>query len=79
MKAAPFLKPTGAADGVGVLGFGAYSALAWARYRQVDPIRHPPDELLDRFLPNPEVDEHHQLKVRAPAAITLAAAKELDL
>jgi hypothetical protein len=62
-----------------VLGFGAWSALAWARYGHVDPKRHPRDELLDRFLPNPEVDEYHQIEVRAPAAITLAAATETDL
>jgi hypothetical protein len=62
-----------------VLGFGAWSALAWARYGHVNPRRHPPDELLDRFLANPEVDEYHQIKVGAPAAITLAAAKETDL
>jgi hypothetical protein len=68
-----------AAAGAGVLGFGAWSARAWARYGHVDPGRHPPDELLDRFLPNPEVDEYHQMKVGAPAAITLAAAKETDL
>jgi hypothetical protein len=62
-----------------VLGFGAWSALAWARYGHVDPGRHPPDELLDRFLANPEVDEYHQITVGAPAAITLAAAKQTDL
>lgn len=67
-----------AAAGAGVLGFGAWSALAWARYGHVNPTRYPPDELLDRFLPNPEVDEYHQVEVRAPAAITLAAAKETD-
>jgi hypothetical protein len=68
-----------AAAGAGVLGLGAYAALAWARYGHVKPTRYPRDELLDRFLPNPEVDEYHQLEVRAPAAITLAAAKETDL
>jgi hypothetical protein len=79
MKAAPLLKLGGAAAGAGLLGVGAYTTLAWARYGHVDPARHRPDELLDRFLPNPEVDEYHRLNVRAPAAITLAAAKELDL
>jgi hypothetical protein len=79
MNPARLLRYGAAAAGAGVLGFGAWSALAWARYGQVDPNRHPPDELLDRFLPNPEVDEYHQIKVRAPAAITLAAAKETDL
>jgi hypothetical protein len=55
MKAAPLLRLGGAAAAAGVLGFGAYSALAWARYGHVDPGRHPADELLDRFLANPEV------------------------
>ena len=59
--------------------YGAWSAVAWARYGQVDPGRHPRDELLDRFLPDPEVDEYHQVEVRASAAVTLAAAKETDL
>jgi hypothetical protein len=62
-----------------VLGFGAWSAVAWARYGHVNPMRHPCDELLDRFLPNPGVDEYHLIEVRAPAAVTLAAAKETDL
>jgi len=79
MNPARFLRYGAAAAGAAVLSFGAYAALAWARYGQVDPERHPRDELLDRFLPNPEVDEYHQLTVGAPAAITLAAAKQLDL
>jgi hypothetical protein len=79
MKPARLLRVGAAAAGAGVLGFGAWSALAWARYGQVDPRRHPRDELLDRFLPNPEVDEYHQITVGAPAAFTLAAAKETDL
>jgi uncharacterized protein YndB with AHSA1/START domain len=79
MNPARLLRYGAASAGAGVLGFGAWSALAWARYGHVDPRRHPRDELLDRFLPNPEVDEYHQLEVRAPAAVTLAAAKETDL
>jgi uncharacterized protein YndB with AHSA1/START domain len=79
MNPVRLLRYGAAAAGTGALGFGAWSALAWARYGHVDPKRHPRDELLDRFLPNPEVDEYHHLKVGAPAAITLAAAKELDI
>jgi hypothetical protein len=79
MNPARLLRYGAAAAGAGVLGFGAWSALAWARYGHVDPGRHPRDELLDRFLPDPEVDEYHQITVDAPAAITLAAAKETDL
>jgi hypothetical protein len=65
--------------GAGSLTLGAYSALAWARYGHVDPQRHPRDELLDRFLPDPEVDEYHHFRVQAPAAVTFAAAKQMDL
>ena len=68
-----------AAAGAGMLGFGGYAAVAWARYRHVDPHRHPRDELDDRFLPEPEVDEYHQVRVRAPAAVTFAAAKQMDI
>lgn len=66
MNPARLLRYGAAAAGAGVLGFGAWSALAWARYGHVHPRRHPPDELLDRFLPDPEVDEYHQVEVRAP-------------
>ena len=68
-----------AAAGAGLLGFGGYAAVAWARYGHADPRRHPRDELLDRFMPEPEVDEYHHLTVRAPAAVTFAAAKQMDL
>jgi hypothetical protein len=37
------------------------------------------DELLDRFMPAYEVVERHQIRVAAPADVTLAAAKEQDL
>ncbi len=68
-----------AAAGAGLLGFGGYAAVAWARYGHADPQRHPRDDLLDRFLPEPEVDEYHRQKVRAPAAVTFAAAKHMDI
>ena len=68
-----------AAAGAGMLGFAGYAAVAWARYGHVDPHRHPRDELDDRFLPEPEVDEYHQVRVRAPAAVTFAAAKQMDI
>ena len=79
MNAARILRYAAAAAGAGLAGFGAYAAVAWARYGHADPRRHPRDELLDRFLPEPEVDEYHQLKVRAPTAITFAAAKQMDI
>jgi hypothetical protein len=35
--------------------------------------------LLDRFLPDPDVDEYHQHTIRAPAPVTFAAAKQQDI
>jgi hypothetical protein len=69
----------GAVAGAGIASFGAYTALIWARYGRAHPGRHPVDELLDGFLPNPEVDEYHCIRVHAPAAITYATAKNTDL
>ena len=79
MSPARALRYAAAAAGAGLLGCGGYVAMAWARYGRADPRRHPRDELLDRFLPEPEVDEYHRLKVRAPAAVTFAAAKQMDI
>jgi hypothetical protein len=79
MSPARALRYAAAAAGAGLLGCGGYVAVAWARYGRADPRRHPSDELLDRFLPEPEVDEYHRLKVRAPAAVTFAAAKQMDI
>ena len=56
-------------------GFGATT---WYRYGRVAR-RGSGDELLDRFMPTFDVREHHQTTVRAPAAVTYAAARELDL
>jgi len=37
------------------------------------------DSLLDRFMPSCDVCERHQVRVAAPAAVTLAVAQEMDL
>lgn len=59
--------------------YATYSAVTWARYGHVHADRFPHDDLLGRFLPRPEVDECHHIRVGAPAATTLAAARELDV
>jgi hypothetical protein len=79
MKASRLLGSGAAAAGAGILTYGALSAASWARYGHVHPEHHPRDELLDRFIPDPEVDEYHQLKVNAPPAITFAVAEAMDL
>ena len=68
----------GAAAGAAIASFAAYSVLAWARYGHAHPERRPPDPLLDRFLPGPDVDEYHQRTIGAPAPVTFAVAKQQD-
>jgi hypothetical protein len=79
MKTMRLLGSGAAAAGAGILAYGAWSAASWARYGHVHLERHPHDEFLDRFIPDPEVDEYHQFEVDAPAAITFAVAKGMDL
>lgn len=68
--------------GVGLAGaaYAAYAGVAWYRYGARKP-PHPAelDALLDRFMPVYEVAERHHIRVAAPAAVTLAAAADLDL
>jgi len=37
------------------------------------------DSLLDRFIPDPEVVEHHQIAIDAPADLVMTTAKEMQL
>ena len=69
---------TGAGFALG--GYITFAGLAWVRYGRVAAI--PPDErdaLLDSFMPAYEVRTRHEIEVAAPAAITLAAARDMDL
>jgi hypothetical protein len=60
--------------------YAAYVGLAWARYGRVrPPDADERDALLDRFMPAYDVVERHHIRVKAPAAVTLAAASEMDL
>lgn len=65
------------AGAVTLLGIG-YVATRWLRYGHVRKRRGPPT-LLDRFLPECEVLERHQIRVAAPADITFVAAREMSL
>jgi hypothetical protein len=79
MKMMQLAKVGGAATGAAMLSFAAYSGWTWARYGHAHPERHPPDPLLDRFLPHPDVDEYHHQAIRAPAPVTFAVAKQQDI
>jgi hypothetical protein len=60
--------------------YGAYACLTYARFGRARDRRNPmPDALLDRFMPTYDVAERHQTRVSAPAAVTYAAAGELNL
>jgi len=71
-----------AAAGVGLAAgtYVTYVGVTWSRYG------HPPrpspdehDELLDRFMPVCEIVERHHVHVTAPAPVTLAVARNIDL
>lgn len=71
-----------AAAGVGIAAgvYGVYAAVTWSRYGRVPPVDEAErDELLDGFMPVYDVVERHVVHVAAPAAVTLAAAREQDL
>lgn len=71
-----------AAGGVGAAaaGYATYVAVSWARYGHVcQGGPEAADPLLDRFMPAYEVAERHHIAVDAPADVTLAAAKQMDL
>lgn len=71
------------AAAIGLAGgaYAAYTGVAWYRYGYVPrPVSsEEQDELLDRFMPECEVRERHRVRVAAPADITLAAARDMEL
>jgi hypothetical protein len=62
-------------------GYFALAAVAWARFGRVRRPRASAgrDDLLDLFMPSFDVVERHHIRVAAPAAIVLAAARDQDL
>jgi len=68
----------GALIGMGAAAAGYASLVAWNRWRYGSPAPLPFNPALDRFIPSPEVAERHEIAVVAPAAVVLAAAKELE-
>jgi hypothetical protein len=73
---------TGLAAGAAVAaaGYAALVVLNRARYGDAKVSGAAgKDSLLDRFIPEPEVVEHHQIAIHAPADVVMATAKELEL
>ena len=70
----------GAAIGVATAAYGAYVGITWYRYGQLSsPIPEEKNPLLDRFMPVYEVVERNAIRIATPAAVTLAAAREMNL
>jgi hypothetical protein len=65
------------------LPYAAYVAVTWYRYgRTSEPTSGNggrEGRLIDRFIPRYEVAESHEVDVAAPAELTMAAAREMDL
>ena len=66
--------------GIGAAAYGVSIATAWLRYGRADrPVGGTTDEELDRFMPQYDIVERHQIDVDAPPDATFAAACELDI
>jgi hypothetical protein len=73
-------KCLGIGAGVAAGAYAAYVGRTWLRYgRPSAPSPEDTDEALDTFIPQYDVVERHQAAVRAPAAVTFSAAREMDL
>ena len=67
------------AGGIATAGYAALVAFNRLKYGKAPVARAGQSSLLDRFMPAPEVVEHHQIDIAAPADIVMAAAKEMEL
>jgi hypothetical protein len=70
-----------AGAGLAAGSYAAYAGLAWSRYGHPrrPSVAEGADVLLDRFMPEYEVAERHQIRVAAPAEVALSAAADVDL
>jgi hypothetical protein len=70
-----------AGAGLAAGAYAAYVGIAWCRYGRATGMKKDDeaDAVLDRFMPVYEVRGRHHIRVAAPAAITFAAAREMDL
>ena len=80
MRARSVRRRLSIAIGGGAVAYATYVAVTWFRYgHPCRSTRESDDPLLDRFMPSYDVAERHHVRVAAPAAITFAAACEVDL
>ena len=78
----PAVTALASALAVGVLSYAGYVVATCYRYGRIaqrEPDGTESGRLLDSFMPEYEVEEHHVVKVMAPAAVTYEAARDLDI
>ena len=69
-----------AGAGWAAIGYGAMVAYHRARYgRAKDSAPAAEHSLIDNFIPEPEVVEHHQIGINAPADVVLETAKDMEV
>ena len=67
-----------AGSGLAAVAYATYVGVTWFRYGHPAHAEEQ-DALLDRFMPAYEVAERHHVRIAAPAAVTLAAARDMNL
>jgi hypothetical protein len=78
MNASAGIKAAAVGAAAFTAGWAGVAALTWLRYvHQRSDVGNA--GLIDAVMPDPEVDECHEIHVAAPADVTFAAATELDL
>lgn len=69
----------GVVVGAGLAAAGYAGVVAWNRFRYGRVCRNEAAGLLDRFIPSPEILEHHHIDIAAPADVVMEAARRLTL
>jgi len=66
---------------VGALGYAVFVAAEWSWFGKGKPAPPPARAVIsmDRFLPQYDLSERHETPVKAPAPVTYAAAREVDI
>ena len=65
--------------GLGAAGYAASAARNWYKFGKAHRDPSAPDQILDRFLPEYDIVETHCARVAAPADVTFAAARQLNM
>jgi hypothetical protein len=65
--------------GIAAAGYAALVVLNRMKYGEAGSVAGGQDSLLDWYLPEPEVREHHTIEIKAPADVVLETAKQMEL